>query len=227
MPEAPAAAEPRSGNKARTALGRGALLAAGLLAVAALLHYAPLEQEHALLDAWVVGQGWRGLLLFVLAGGVACGLGVPRQAVSFAAGYVVGAWGGTVLALPAELIGCALNIVWAGSIARNWARRHISGRLGRLGGFLIANPFSATLTLRLLPVGNNLALNLLAGMLGIPAVPFLAASAIGYLPQTVIFALLGSGARVAQGTQIVIGVALFAASALLGLWLVKRVRTID
>jgi uncharacterized membrane protein YdjX (TVP38/TMEM64 family) len=201
-----------------------ALLAAGLLAAAALIRSMPLGEQHALLSGWVIGRGWRGIALFIAAGGLGCALGIPRQAIAFAAGSIAGAAGGTALALPAELIGCALNLVWAGAVARDWTARRLNGRLARLSGPLTRHPFTATLTLRLLPIGSNIALNILAGMLAIPALPYLAASALGYLPQTLIFALLGSGAVVAEGTRIGIGIALFVASALLGLVLLRRHR---
>jgi uncharacterized membrane protein YdjX (TVP38/TMEM64 family) len=86
------------------------------------------------------------------------------------------------------------------------------------------NPFSSALALRLLPVGNNLALNLLAGLSGIALWPFLAASALGYLPQTIIFALLGKGVRVDGTWQMVLAAALLLVSVGLGLWLLRRQR---
>jgi uncharacterized membrane protein YdjX (TVP38/TMEM64 family) len=80
------------------------------------------------------------------------------------------------------------------------------------------------LALRLLPVGNNLALNLLAGMSGIPAVAFLVASLLGYVPQTVIFALLGKGVRVDGLWQLALSAVLLAGSIGLGVWLMRRHR---
>jgi uncharacterized membrane protein YdjX (TVP38/TMEM64 family) len=93
-----------------------------------------------------------------------------------------------------------------------------------LRDILAGSPFNATLALRLLPVGNNLALNLLAGMAAIGLVPFLAASAIGYLPQTVVFALLGKGVRVDGAWQLALAVALFVVSAAIGFLLLRRHR---
>ena len=104
----------------------------------------------------------------------------------------------------------------------------MAGRFGRrlrpLRDALAESPFDTTLALRLLPVGNNLALNLLAGMAGIAAAPFLAASAIGYLPQTLVFALLGKGVRVDGAWQISLAAAMLVASVLLGLRLLRRHR---
>jgi uncharacterized membrane protein YdjX (TVP38/TMEM64 family) len=86
------------------------------------------------------------------------------------------------------------------------------------------SPFSATLALRLFPVGSNLALNLLGGLSAIPAVPFMLASALGYLPQTVVFALLDKGVRVDGVWQLVLSGLLLAISVGLGLWLMQRHR---
>ena len=83
----------------------------------------------------------------------------------------------------------------------------------------------ATLTLRLLPVGNNLVLNLLAGVSTLSVGPFLAALVLGYVPQTVIFALLGGGVRVSEKVQVAVAVALFAVSVILGLILLRDRRT--
>ena len=56
---------------------------------------------------------------------------------------------------------------------------------------LADNAFTVTLIVRLLPVGNNTAFSLLGGVASVRALPFLAGSAIGYVPQTLVFVLLG------------------------------------
>ena len=104
----------------------------------------------------------------------------------------------------------------------------LAGRFGHrlrpMRDVLVGSPFGATLALRLLPIGNNLAVNLLAGMAAVPFVAFLLASAIGYVPQTVIFALLGKGIRVDGAWQMGLAAALFVVSVLIGLWLLRRHR---
>jgi uncharacterized membrane protein YdjX (TVP38/TMEM64 family) len=165
-------------------------------------------------------------MLFALLACLGCAVGIPRQAVAYAASYGFGLWPGVALALLAQLVGCAANLAWARALAREWVARRLaarSGRLARLDAYLTANTFTATLVLRLLPVGNSMALNLLAGASGASAIRFLAGSAIGFLPQTLVFALLGDGTRLDSLDQILLGVALFAASALLG-WVLWRRR---
>jgi uncharacterized membrane protein YdjX (TVP38/TMEM64 family) len=150
---------------------------------------------------------------------------MPRQAIAFAGGYAFGALPGGLLSLLAQMLGCTLDYLAAHSIAGGWARRRLAalgGRPARLRRLLHAHPFTATLTLRLLPVGSNVVLNLVAGVAAIRPGAFLAGTLLGYLPQTAIFALLGSGVQVGRTTELTIAAGLFVASAVLGLVLVRR-----
>ena len=198
-------------------LWKPALLLAGLLAAGL-----------ALRGGWgreaLNAPAQAGPVVFVLVGGVACAVGVPRQVVAYAAGLGFGTLGGCALALVAETVGCAADFVWARIVARKWAARTIRGRLARLDRQLSRHPFGATLTLRLLPVGSNLLLNLVAGVSGVAALPFLLASAVGYLPQTIVFAMLGGGVRVDHDAQLLLAGGLFALASVLGLWLMRRIR---
>ncbi len=151
-----------------------------------------------------------------------CAAGLPRQAVAFAGGYAFGLKFGIALAMLAQILGCVTDFFWARAFARDWVRARLGGRLARLDAQLSAQPFMASLTLRLLPVGNNLVLSLLAGLSSVSAPAFLLASAIGYLPQTLVFALLGSGVQVSHSMQITLGIVLFVLSALLGIVLMRR-----
>ncbi len=200
------------------ALWKPALLAAGLLAAGLAVRGG---WGRDALDA----PAQAGPAAFVLAAAAACALGAPRQVVAYAAGLGYGVWAGCVLAMAAQVGGCAAAFLWARLIARDWAMRRTRGRLARLDQRLSRHPFSATLTLRLLPVGSNLMLNLLAGVSAVAAGPFLLASAVGYVPQTVVFALLGGGVRVGRAAQVMLAAALFVLAGLLGAWLLRRART--
>jgi uncharacterized membrane protein YdjX (TVP38/TMEM64 family) len=63
-------------------------------------------------------------------------------------------------------------------------------------------PFLKILMLRLFPVGSNLLTNLLSGSIKVPFNAFIQASLLGYLPQTVIFLLLGHGISEANDSMI-------------------------
>jgi uncharacterized membrane protein YdjX (TVP38/TMEM64 family) len=199
-------------------LWKPVLLLAGLLAAGLALR-SGLGREA--LDA----PAQAGPVVFVLVATVAGALGVPRQVTAYAAGLGYGLWTGCALAMLAQILSCGVDFIWARAIARDWAARRMRGRLARLDAALSRNPFTVTLTLRLLPVGNNLALNLLAGVSAVAAWPFLAASALGYLPQTVVFVLLGSGVRVGRTEQLALAAALFVVASLIGFYLLRRTRT--
>jgi uncharacterized membrane protein YdjX (TVP38/TMEM64 family) len=204
-------------------VARPVLLLAGLVLVGLLLRGG---MEHRLLDPAAIAPGVAGEAGFALAGALLCAVGVPRQAVAFAGGYAYGALGGGLLSLLAQMLGCAASFLWARLLARDWARRRVRGRLARLDAFLAANPFWATLSLRLLPVGSNILLNLLAGVSGVAAAPFLAATLLGYLPQTIIFALLGGGVQVGHAAQVAVAIVLFVGSMAGGLLLLRRTRRV-
>ena len=201
------------------AVGRAILLAAGLAGAGWALKTLPLHD----LAGPAAGLG---MARFVLLGAIACAVGVPRQVIAFAGGYAFGVAQGGACALAAQVAGCFADLLWARLVAREWARARLRGRfaarLARLEAFLAAHPFGATLSLRLLPVGNNLALNLLAGSFGVPPIAFMAASAIGYLPQTVVFALLGSGVRIGPGAELAIALLTLAGSIAWGVSLLRR-----
>ncbi|MFT5539807.1 MAG: putative membrane protein YdjX (TVP38/TMEM64 family), partial [Alphaproteobacteria bacterium] len=84
--------------------------------------------------------------------------------------------------------------------------------------------FSTALLIRLLPVGSNLLTNLAAGVSGVRAVPFVAGSTLGYVPQTLIFALVGSGLHIEPALRIGASVVLFVVSGMLGVYLFRRYR---
>lgn len=200
---------------------RPALMLAGLIAVFVLLRETGLDPRDLVSEA-----GRHGPLAFVALGTLACAVGMPRQIVAMTGGFAFGLWPGTALALAAELAGCALDFTWARLLARRAAMRFLArraeGRLARLDRFLSQRAFTATLTLRLLPVGNNLVLNFAAGISGVSAAPFLLASLLGYVPQTVVFALAGVGASVSDGARIALAAGLLLASIGLGLILLRR-----
>lgn len=176
------------------------------------------------IETHIKGQGIGGELLFLGLAALATAVGLPRQAVSSLAGYAFGLWLGTALALAGTVAGCIGAFYYARLLARAPLQRKFSGRVRRLDDFLHDNTFSMTLLVRMLPVGSNVATNLAAGVSSIRAMPFFTGSAIGYLPQTLIFALLGSGVAVDPELRITLSVILFVASGLLGVYLYRRFR---
>jgi uncharacterized membrane protein YdjX (TVP38/TMEM64 family) len=209
---------------------RTLLRALGLLGSLAII-VPLLEKTHlgatfgpAWIDAEVRGHGLTGELLFLCAGGILTAVGMPRQLVSFLGGYAFGLVSGSALAVLATLIGCATSFYYARLLGRAYVASRFSARVRRLDGLIAQHPIKMTLLIRLSPVGNNLVTNLLAGVTSVRASLFFAGSAIGYLPQTVIFALGGSGVNASPLLGSALTVVLFIASGALGAWLLRKFR---
>jgi uncharacterized membrane protein YdjX (TVP38/TMEM64 family) len=204
----------------------------GLVFLAVLIAIGAVVESGALsgllsqdwIDREVRDRGMTGGLLFVVVGGLATALPVPRNVISFLGGYAFGLAQGTLLALLAEELGCLLTFC----CARTFARRLVSERLGervrRIEDFLAANPFSMTLLVRLVPVGNNFLTNLAAGVSRVHALPFLLGSLLGYLPKTFVFALAGSGIDTGAHLRVALAVAVLLISGAIGAWLYRRYR---
>jgi uncharacterized membrane protein YdjX (TVP38/TMEM64 family) len=175
-------------------------------------------------DREVRGRGVSGELLFLAVGGIAAAVAVPRHLVSFLGGYAFGVGLGTALALAATELGCVLTFFYARLVGRPLVAQRFGARVQRIDDFLSANPFSMTLLIRLLPVGSNFATSLAAGVARVPALPFLIGSLVGYAPQTLVFALAGSGIEAGAGVRVGLAVLLFVASAAIGAWLYRKYR---
>jgi uncharacterized membrane protein YdjX (TVP38/TMEM64 family) len=117
-----------------------------------------------------------------------------------------------------------LAFYYARLLGRAFVHGRFPDKVRRLDEFLGRHPFMMALLIRLLPVGHNLSTNLIAGVSSVRALPFVAGSGLGYLPQTLVFALAGSGVHLDPAWRIGSAVALFLLSAILGVWLFRRFR---
>ena len=162
------------------------------------------------------------LLLFVMIGIAATAVGLPRQLFAFISGFAFGVIPGVALSLTMALIGCAIAFSFSRRFLRQWlVRRH--GRLVEsLDALTKHDAFWKIVMLRFQPLGTNLLTNLAAGVSLLPARAFLSASALGYIPQMAVFALLGSGTRLGSSVQLTVSLILLFFSFLIGLWLLSR-----
>ena len=176
------------------------------------------------IDREVRGKGVSGELLYLAVGGFVTAVAVPRHVVSFLGGYAFGFGLGSALALAATEIGCLLDFFYARVVGRPLVSARLGARVRRIEDFLAANPFSMTLLIRLLPVGNNFATSLAAGVSRVPARPFLLGSLLGYIPQTMVFALAGSGIEMGGAPRVAFAVLFFVVSGAIGIWLYRRYR---
>ena len=198
----------------KRAIIRGVLLILALVLVGILIETTGLKR---ILDAeWVDGQirgrGIAGWAMFVGASALLIAMGLPRQVPSFFGGYAFGVVGGTFLALIGCGFGCAIIFGYARLFCRGFLANRLGKKAGELDTLLCRNPFFMTVVIRFLPLGSNLLTSTVAGMSSVSFSPFFFGSIIGYTPQVLIFALLGSGIRVDPNLRITVAVLLFIVS---------------
>lgn len=208
------------------ALIKGLALIASFAALGFALRFANLG--HLLTSGWideeVRGQGLAGAETYLLASALLVAVGAPRQAVSFLGGYAYGAGLGSLAALGASLTGSLATFLYARLLGRSFVQARFARSIKRMDDLLADNAFGAVILIRFLPVGSNVVTNLAAGVSRVSVWPFAAGSAVGFLPQTFIFALLGSGINIDPLWRTSLAVLLFLVSAAFGVALFRRYR---
>lgn len=211
--------------KARVIL-KGLVLILSLALLGCLFQRSDLGNSvnEAWIDARVRGHGLDGTLLFLLMGAIFTAIGLPRQVIAFLGGYAFNVGLGTLLGTLAALLGCMLTFAYARFFGKGLLRARLGERAGRFDRFIHEHPVSMTVLVRLLPVGGNLLTNLAAGISSIRSSHFFLGSFLGYLPQTLVFALVGSGVHIAPALKLALAVALFLILGALGAWLYRSFR---
>lgn len=207
--------------------GRLVMLAVLCFLVSLAAHQAP-DPTH-FNQQWIDNQarhnGWQGILNYLLVATLLISIGLPRQLAAFLAGYAFGFFKGLLLSMLAVSISCLLTVLLVRVFARPFARHFFSKRVSQLDAFVHGHPLKKAMVLRLLPVGNNMLTNILAGMSSVAVLPFLLGSVIGYLPQMLVFSLMGKGVLLQSGWKIGLSFALFVFSSLLSWHLYQQYQT--
>ncbi|MBI5162928.1 MAG: TVP38/TMEM64 family protein [Magnetospirillum sp.] len=190
-------------------------------------HYLSLDalrENRQVLQDFVADHRIGAALAYVAAYAAVVALSLPGATVmTLAGGFLFGwAMGGTLAVLAATL-GAALVFLIARSTVGDALRNRAGPFLRRMEDGFRTNAFHYLLFLRLVPAFPFWAVNLAPALLGMPLVPFVAATAIGIIPGTLVFAAFGAGLGdlFAAGTEIrlaeVLSPTLIAALAGLGL----------
>jgi uncharacterized membrane protein YdjX (TVP38/TMEM64 family) len=200
---------------------RGLLVILALVTVGYLLK-GVLDQQW--IDAQIRDQGVRGQLLFVVVCSLLGSIGLARQLIAFLGGYAFGVVWGFTLAMLAVVVACITTFTISRFLLRNFLLQRFSERIRRVDSFLQENTFTMALLIRLLPLGSNWMANVAAGVSGVRSLPFFLGSALGYVPQMLIFSLVGSGSRVDRFWQVAIAMIMFVVATFMGIYLYRKHR---
>ena len=197
------------------------LLVIVLLVVLAWFVQDVLDKDRV--DALVGERGVTGMLLFVSVCVLLGSIGLSRQLIAFLGGYAFGFSNGFILSMLAVVGACLTTYTLSRGVLQRFLYGRLPARVQRIDRVLNDNTISMAMLLRLLPLGSNWVINIAAGASSVRVVPFLLGSALGYIPQMVIFSLVGSGTRVSQFWQVAIAMALFVVAAVIGMALYRSV----
>lgn len=138
------------------------------------------------------GTGFLGALAFAAIYAVLSLLPLPAAVVTIAAGAVFGPVRGSLIVLLGANV-AALVAFYLGRLLGRDAVTHLTGaRMERLDSFLNHSGFMAVLTARLVPVVPFGAFNYLSGFTGVRAISYVAATALGIIPGTVVYVAVGA-----------------------------------
>lgn len=175
----------------------------------------------ALTEEYVLSIGGAGLFVFFVLSALGTFFFVPRQLLSLVAGYFYGVWVALFVVSCGVGLGCLFSMGYGNFLAKNFFQKNMRKRIHCLENIFTKSTFGIALGIRILPIGCNTLLNMLVGATKIPFWKFWAGSALGYIPQNFIFALLGSAGKTENNTTVLMSVLLYGSLLLVGFAIIK------
>jgi len=153
-----------------------------------------LVRHRAALDDFVNMHYAAALAVFVGIYVAAVSLSIPGSLfLTITGGLLFGAVVGGVAVVVAATTGATVIFLIARGAFSDYVVRRAGPRLSRVVSGFCADAFSYLLFLRLVPVFPFFLVNLAPALVGVPVGTFVAATAIGIVPATFVFASLGAG----------------------------------
>jgi len=175
-------------------LALAALIAAAFyLRVDQYLTLDALRDNRAALSEFVQSHSVAAACAYVLAYVGVVALSLPGAAVmTLAGGFLFGVPLGATLTIIGATVGATLLFLIARSAAGDVLRERAGPFLARMADGFRKDAFNYLLFLRLVPVFPFWAVNLAPALLGMRLEPFVAATAIGIVPGTLVYAAFGA-----------------------------------
>ncbi|UPG72774.1 TVP38/TMEM64 family protein [Roseomonas gilardii subsp. gilardii] len=173
------------------------LLAGGVLAYALglgrYLSLGALAEYRETLAVFVETHPLQAVLIYVVAYALCTACLVPGTILTLAGGFLFGRWLGTGLAVTAATLGGSLLFLIVRSALEPLVHRQIGPLVERLRPSLEQDGFWYLLSLRFMPVVPFWLGNVAPAMVGMRWPVFAAATALGILPATLVYAWIGAG----------------------------------
>ena len=196
----------------------GALLAFFLLDGGRYLTLDALQQNRAALLDFTRQHYWRALLIGIGIYTAATAFSIPGGVLlSLTMGFLFGRWVGTGVIVISATAGAALVFLAARYLFADAMRAKLGGRLREMSEGFARDGFNYLLFLRLVPLFPFWLVNLAPAFTGIRLSTYAAATAIGVIPGSFVFANLGQSLGRIESTAQLVSAETLGALALLGL----------
>lgn len=153
-----------------------------------------LRDNRATLLTFVESHWLLAALAFILLYMVVVALSLPGATImTLGGGFLFGVAAGSVLTVIGATAGATALFLIARTAMGDVLRRKAGSFLTRMADGFSKDAFNYLLFLRLVPVFPFWAVNLVPALLGMRMIPFVAATALGMIPGTIVFSAFGAG----------------------------------
>jgi uncharacterized membrane protein YdjX (TVP38/TMEM64 family) len=153
-----------------------------------------LVRHRDALSAFVDAHYAAALAAFIAAYITAVSLSIPGALfLTIAGGFLFGVLAGAAAVVVAATIGASIIFLIARSAFGEYVVRRAGPRLSKILDGFCADAFSYLLFLRLVPLFPFFLVNLAPALVGVRLGTFVAATALGVIPATFVFASVGAG----------------------------------
>ncbi len=181
-----------------------ALAAAYAMGLQRYLSFEVLAQQQDRLQALAAARPLLAPVAFIAVYALAVAVSLPGSAVlTIAGGLLFGTALGAACAVVAATVGAVLLFLAARYAVGDWLAGRAGPLTGRIREGLQRDGFSYLLALRFIPVVPFWLVNLAPALVGMRLWPFAAATFLGIIPGTTVFASIGAGigSVLAQGQR--------------------------
>ncbi len=156
--------------------------------------------------------------LFVLTYVAVTGLSLPGAVIlTLAGGFIFGSLWGTLLVNLGATTGATLAFLASRYLLRDWVERKFGKWLGPVQQGFTNNAFSYLMTLRLIPLFPFFVVNLVSGLTRMNIGTYVAATALGIIPGSFVYAYAGSQLGMINSLKDIASPGVIGAFVLLGL----------
>lgn len=182
-------------NRGKIMIGVGLAVAIGLffyLDLGRFLSLNSLKENRDYLLTFTEAHYATAVGLFILAYIAVTGLSLPGAVImTLAGGFLFGSVWGTLFVNLGATTGATLAFLTARYLLRDWVEQKFGKWLGPVQQGFTNNAFSYLMTLRLIPLFPFFVVNLVAGLTRMNIGTYVAATALGIIPGSFVYAYAG------------------------------------